>query len=304
MKQKVLITGASGSLAKRVKLNFENQGYTVVTLTTNQKKADRLSSFFWDTSRSYIDEKVVEGVDHIIHLSGYSIVEKWSDKNKKKMHDSRISAANLLFATCKKKGVSPKTFISASAIGFYGINDQQSLKKENDRPANDWLAKMCVDWENAAQQFLQLNTRVVKLRISLLLCKNAGFLAPTILSMKLGAAVVFGSGKQPIEWIHMDDACGFIDYAVKNESIAGPYNLGSNHKLNQFEFMKIVKKIIAPYALIIKIPSFVLKIVFGQRSVILVGGCKMDMTKLNNCGYKFKFTSLDKAIEKEKNEKK
>jgi NAD dependent epimerase/dehydratase family enzyme len=163
------------------------------------------------------------------------------------------------------------------------------------------MANMCVDWEKSAQQFVSLKTRVVQLRISLLLTKNAGFLAPTLLSMKLGSAVVFGSGKQPIEWIHIDDASAFIDYAIKNQGISGPYNLGSNHKLNQYDFMKLIKKIVAPYSILIKIPSFMLKLIFGKRSVILEGGCKMDMTKFNNSGFVPSYPTLDLAIQKEMN---
>ena len=131
------------------------------------------------------------------------------------MYDSRINGANILFENCKSLSIQPKTFITASAIGYYGLDDFTTLKKETDKPANDWMAKMCVDWENAGQQFASLKTRVVQLRISLLLTKKAGFLAPTFLSMKLGSAVVFGSGKQPIEWIHIDDACSFIEHAIK-----------------------------------------------------------------------------------------
>ncbi|MEJ6734641.1 MAG: TIGR01777 family oxidoreductase [Flavobacteriales bacterium] len=301
MKEKVLITGANGSLAKKVKVNFESQGFEVVSLTSKEKNADGLSTFFWDTSKGFVDENALKGVHHIIHLAGFSIIEKWTDDNKKKMYDSRIKAANLLFESCNKLGVQPKTFVTASAIGFYGLDDPITLKKETDKPADDWMANMCVDWEQSAQQFSALNTRVVQLRISLLLTKKAGFLAPTLLSMKLGSAVVFGSGKQPIEWIHIDDASSFIDYAVKNEVISGPYNLGSNHKLTQYEFMKLIKKIVAPYSILIKIPSFMLKMIFGKRSVILEGGCKMDMTKFNNSGFVPTYPTLDLAIQKEMN---
>jgi uncharacterized protein (TIGR01777 family) len=299
MKEKILITGASGTLAKKVRDNFENQGLEVISLTSNKKKADGRTTFFWDTSNNFMDENALSGVAHIIHLAGFSIIKRWSDSNKKKMYDSRIKAANILYDYCKRLNIYPKTFISASAIGYYGLEDSKILKKESDLPATDWMADMCVDWENAAQQFSVFNTRVVQLRISLLLTKKAGFLAPTFLSMKLGSAVVFGSGKQPIEWIHIDDACSFVDYALKTESISGPYNLGSNDKFNQYDFIKLLKRKIAPYAILIKLPSFFLKLIFGKRSVILESGCKMDMTKLNNSGFKFKYSTLNSAIQKE-----
>lgn len=301
MKEKILITGANGSLAKKVKANFENQGFEVIALTSKEKNADGINTFYWDTSKGFVDENAFNGVQHIIHLAGYSIIEKWTEANKKKMYDSRIKAANLLFDTCKNNKVKIKTFVTASAIGYYGLEDPYTLKKETDKPANDWMAKMCIDWEAGAQQFSTLKARVVQLRISLLLTKNAGFLAPTLLSMRLGSAVVFGSGKQPIEWIHIDDATAFIDYAIKNEAITGPYNLGANQKLTQYEFMRIIRKIVAPYSILLKIPSFMLKLIFGKRSVILEGGCKMDMTKFNNSGFVPNYPTLDLAIQKELN---
>ncbi len=301
MNEKVLITGANGTLAKKVKDNFLIKGFEVVTLTSSKKKADSIATFFWDTSNNFIDKNALIGVHHIVHLAGFSIIKKWSKSNKKKMYDSRINGANILFENCKSLSIQPKTFITASAIGYYGLDDFTTLKKETYKPANDWMAKMCVDWENAGQQFTSLKTRVVQLRISLLLTKKAGFLAPTFLSMKLGSAVVFGSGKQPIEWIHIDDACSFIEHAIKTETVSGPYNLGSNKKLTQYEFMRIVKRKVAPYAILIKVPSFFLKLIFGDRSVILDSGCKMDISKLNNSGFTLKYSNLESAIQKEIN---
>lgn len=294
--QKILITGASGTLARKVKSNFEDQGFRVVVLTTNKEKANGFDVFYWDTSKGEIDENSVEGVQHIIHLSGFSIIKKWTKKNKQLMYDSRVKASALIHDACIKKGVRPKTFISASAIGYYGINDFKSLKKEEDMPADDWLAKMCVRWEDAADKFSEIGSRVVKLRISLLITKEAGFLVPTLLSMRLGGAAVFGTGKQPIEWIHIDDACQFIDYSIKNKKVEGAYNLGSNQKLTQYQFMKQIKSSIAPYAILFRIPSSILKIIFGPNSVILEGGCKMDMTKFNNSGYKLKYANLESLI--------
>jgi uncharacterized protein len=300
IKEKVLITGASGSLAKRVKRNLLALGFDVITLTTHSKSVDNSTVFYWNTSEGTLDDEALKGCDHIIHLAGYSIVKPWTAKNRHLMYESRINASNLIFKRCKTLGVKPKTFISASAMGYYGL-DAKELKSESDKPANDWISAMCVDWENAANQFEKIGSRVVQMRISLLLTKDAGFLQPTILSMRLGMGVVFGKGNQPIEWIHIDDAARFVSFAIENTAVNGPYNMASNQKFNQYDFMKLIKNKVAKYALLIKLPQWFLSIIFGQRSAILVGGCALSVDKLINSNFTFKYPTLESAIAKEIN---
>ena len=298
MAEKVLITGASGALAQRVKQLLLKKGYDVITLTTNKKKVNSKDVFYWNVSKKIVDTKAIVDCSHIVHLSGYSIMKPWTTANKKLMYESRIDAIQLLYYSCKDLGVKPKTVISASAMGYYGI-DAKELMSEDDAPKQDWLSQMCVDWEKATQSFKSLASRVVHMRISLLLSKDSGFLQPTMLSMRLGAGVVFGSGKQNIEWIHIDDASKFVYYAIENQSITGAYNLATEQKWTQYEFMKFVKRKVAFYALLIKLPSFVLRLIFGGRSVILEGGCALSVNKLKATNFECDYPTLDSAIDKE-----
>lgn len=298
MKEKVLITGANGSLAKRVKENLLSKGYEVVTLTSSKKSADNKSVFFWDIFSKEIQKKALENCQHIVHLSGFGIINPWTESNKKLMYDSRITAAKLLYDKCKEFGVSPKTFVSASAMGFYGHSSSQEFK-ETDSPSNDWLSNMCVDWENAAEEFKNLGSRVVQMRISLLLAKDTGFLQPTALSMQLGLGVVFGKGSQPFEWIHIDDAAKFVEHAIENNHVSGPYNLASPQKFSQYEFMKHLRRKIAKYSLLIKLPKWVLSFLFGDRSTILIGGCGLSSEKLVSSKFLLNYPTLDSVIAKE-----
>ena len=298
MVEKVIITGGSGALAQRVKNLLLEKEYDVITLTTNEKKVNGKDVFYWNVSKKIIDTKALVDCSHIVHLSGYSIMKPWTVVNKKLMYESRVDAAKLLYYSCKDLGVKPKTVISASAMGYYGI-DTKKLMFEDDAPTQDWLSQMCVDWEKATQSFQSLGSRVVHIRISLLLSKDSGFLKPTMLSMRLGVGVVFGSGNQNIEWIHIDDASRFIYYAIQNHSINGAYNLATEQKWTQYDFMKFVKRKVAFYALLIRIPSFVLKLIFGGRSVILEGGCSLSVNKLLSTNFEYNHTNLESAINKE-----
>jgi uncharacterized protein (TIGR01777 family) len=294
---KVLITGAGGVLAKKVKKLLLKDGYVVVMLTSNIKRCDD-STFYWEIENGKIDHKCLEDCKHIIHLSGYSIVKPWTSANQKKMYDSRVNAAKLLLDTCAKYKTKLKTFISASAIGYYS-SDGDEPKKENDLPGKNWLSKLASDWEESAYKFQKNKVRVVCMRISLLLDLNSGFLKPLVLSAKLGIGTIFGNKSNIIEWIHINDAAKFVSYALNNSNINGSYNLASKNRVTQSELIRLVKKHYAKYAMPITVPSFILSLIFGKRVQILEGKTKVSVKKLIDSGFKWDYPVLEEALKKE-----
>ena len=298
MNEIVLITGAGGTLAKSVAKKLQNEGFEVLFYTSNINIVNDKNIFYWDVENKIFDKVPLDRCSHIIHLSGYSIINKWTEKNKKKMYSSRVDAANLLFDYCKEKEINIKTFISASAIGYYGF-DSIGLKNENDLPSKDWLSKLAVDWEKSAIAFEGINSRVIQLRISLILTKSTGFLKPILLSMKLGVAPILGSRKQSFEWIHLDDLANFILFSLKNKNVSGAYNIATDKKTNQEDFLNIIKNKYSKYSLLLKIPNFVLKLLLGQRIKIVSSDIAVSVDKLKSTGFNFKYPTLDMAINKE-----
>ena len=298
MKEIVIITGAGGTLAKSVAKKLQNEGFEVLFYTSNINIVNDKNIFYWDVENKIFDKVPLDRCSHIIHLSGYSIINKWTEKNKKKMYSSRVDAANLLFDYCKEKEINIKTFISASAIGYYGFNSI-GLKNENDLPSKDWLSQLAVDWEKSAIAFEGINSRVIQLRISLILNKSTGFLKPIILSMKLGIAPILGSRKQSFEWIHLEDLASFILFSLKNENVNGAYNLATDKKTNQEDFLNIIKNKYFKYSLLLKIPNFALKLLLGQRIKIVSSDIAVSVDKLKSTGFHFKYPTLDMAINKE-----
>ena len=302
MNEIVVITGASGTLAKVVAKKMKMAGFEVLFYSSNINIVNDEDIFYWDIENKIFDKKPLNKCSHIVHLSGYSIINKWTTKNKRKMYSSRVDAAKLLFDYCKENKINVKTFISASAIGYYGFNSI-GLKKENDLPSNDWLSKLAIDWESSASAFKEINSRVIKLRISLILTKSTGFLKPILLSMKFGVAPILGSRKQSFEWIHLEDLSNFILFSLKNENVNGAYNLATDNKTNQEEFLSIIKNKYFKYSLILKIPIFVLKFLLGQRIKILSSDIAVSVEKLKSTGFKFQYPNLDIAIDKELKDK-
>jgi len=299
MKERIIITGYNGSLAKRTRKLLKDH-YEIIGLTSNKKRVNNKNIYYWNTSTDEIDERALENCKHIIHLSGYPILNRWTKKNKRLMYQSRISASNLLFNKCKELDVYPRTFISASAIGIYGVN-ARGIKSENDKFGTDWIARMASDWEESAQQFKQIGSRIIKMRISLLMNQETAFLKYNLLSMKLGVGVVIGSKEKKISWIHVDDAANFIKETLTNENYKGAYNLATIEPISQEIFIKKIKEKLFPYALIIRLPLFIIRLFLGKRSQIINTDVSINVDKLKKEGFIWKFYNFNKVLEKVRN---
>jgi uncharacterized protein (TIGR01777 family) len=298
MKERIIITGYSGSLARKTtKLLKDN--YEIIGLTSNKKKVNNKDIYYWNTSTNEIDEKALENCKHIIHLSGYSILKRWTNKNKRLMHQSRVNASNLLFNKCKELNISPKTFISASAIGIYGL-DARGSKSENDKIGTDWIARMASDWEESARQFKKIGSRVIQMRISLLMNKETAFLKYNLLSMRLGIGVVIGSKEKKISWIHIDDAANFIKEAITNKNYKGAYNLATTEPISQGMFIKKIKEQLFPYALIIRMPLYLLRLFLGERSQLINTDVSIDVNKLKKEGFVWKLYNFNEVLKSSK----
>ena len=224
-------------------------------------------------------------------------MNSWSKKNKEKMYSRRVDTANLLFDKCKILGVNIKTFIGASAMGYYGLGVESDVD-ENSPLGKDWLAKLSFDWEAAANQFEKIGSRIVNLRISLMMDLNSGFLKVTLLPMRLGITSVFLPSNLAYSWIHIDDLCGFIAYALRNQNIVGPFNMAAPKKQNQLEVIREIKKYIFKNALIFPIPLFLMKIILGGRSQVIKGGLHLKTDKLINSGYNYKYPTISSFLKK------
>ena len=294
MNETILITGYNGALAKRL-TSYLKEKYSLVYLSSRKKSVNNKNIFYWNIETQYIDENVFNNCAHIIHLSGYNIINRWSKKNRQKMYSSRIDAANLLFENCKKYNINLKTFISASAMGYYGLGAEKEVD-ENTPPGTDWLANLVVEWESAANRFKEIGARTVNLRISLMMDENSGFLKVTMLPLKFGVTSIFLPSDLNYSWIHIDDLSRFILYSLENKKISGPYNMASPIKQTQFEVIKEIRSCIFKYAFIFPIPIFVMKIVLGNRSQLIKGGLYLKVDKLLNSGFKLNYTSISSFL--------
>ncbi|MBM7419685.1 MULTISPECIES: TIGR01777 family oxidoreductase [Chryseobacterium] len=296
MKEIVLITGASGAIARVLSKKLENQ-YSIRFLT---RKKEAENEFEWDLENQIVDENAFENVSNIIHLAGANISEKrWTEDRKKELISSRVDSAKLILNTLQKKNLKLKSFISASGINFYGTKTTDKIFIENDAPGNDFLSEVVVVWEKAADEFKEQNIseRVVKIRTAVVLSKNEGALAKMKTPIQFGIGSPLGSGKQYMPWIHIDDICSIYEFALKNPEIEGSYNASAPQHTTNENLTKLIAKVLNKPLFMPNVPSFILKLIFGELADALLEGSRASSEKIEKVGFEFQFPDLKMALE-------
>lgn len=291
----ILITGGSGLIGQRLSKLLTAQHYNVRHLSRSVSGNEKFETFRWDIEKKYVDPKAIENVDHIIHLAGENVGSgRWTAGRKKRIFSSRIDSANLLYSLFENEHL--KSFISASGISYYGSKTTENIYSETDEAGSDFLAKISVDWENAAQQFNAIADRVIALRTGVVLSLQGGALQKLIKPIKMGIGSPIGSGKQYMPWIHLEDMCGIYLKAIQDENINGIYNAVATEHATNAEMTRAIaqqlgKKLWAP-----KVPAFIIKLLFGEMSIIILEGSRIDNSKIKNEGYHFQFQQLENAL--------
>ena len=205
----------------------------------------------------------------IVHLAGENIGEKsWTKERKNEIVKSRIDSTRLLHDALKKGNHDVKTFVAASAVGYYEANENPVAVDENGKRGNDFLADVVHQWEDVVDQISKLGIRVVKLRTGVVLSEKGGVLTEMMKPMKFYAGTQLGSGKQYLSWIHLDDLCRIYLKAIEDETLIGPYNaVGPNPVTNQ-EFTRLLAGAMHKPVLLPPAPSFVLKLFLGSMTVL------------------------------------
>lgn len=291
--EKVLITGGTGLIGRRLSEMVAAKGYEVRWLSRSENSNAEYPNFVWDINKGFIDEKAFEDLDYIIHLAGAGIADKkWSDKRKKVIIDSRVASTKLLYQYVQKLKTPLKAFVSSSAIGYYGSVTSEIIFKEDDKAGKDFIAKVCDLWEQAIFEFEGHEIRTVAIRTGIVLSNDGGALA----KMKTPVIAPLGNGLQYMPWIHIDDLCNFYVQAVEDEKLKGVYNgVAPEHETNKTFSKKLAKAFKRPFVNL-GAPAFALKAAFGEMSTILLNGSRVSSQKTEATGFKFQFPLLKDAL--------
>ena len=295
----ILITGGTGLIGSKLLDSIDKSVYNVYVLTRKKSyKENGVNYINWDPENSVLDISQIKNLYSVINLAGESIDgSRWTSNYKRKILDSRVNSTRLLFNKVKEMKELPKSFISASATGFYEINTDNP-QVETDLPGNNFLSDVVQQWEKEILKFKSLGLRTTTFRIGLVLSKDGGVLKRLYPIFKLFLGVPIGSGKQMISWIHESDMIGLINMAIESNKLEGIYNAVAPEIITNTEFTKSLLKSLNrfSYPSIIKAPSFIVRILFGEQSDLVLNGLNISSEKIMQSNYKFKFTKLSSAL--------
>jgi uncharacterized protein (TIGR01777 family) len=291
---KILITGGSGLVGTQLSEQLTKDGHEVSHLSRTIGGSN-YPTFKWDLKKGFIDEEAFVGLDHIIHLAGAGVAdERWTEKRKKLILDSRVDGVRLLYDYVSKLDVKLKSFVSASAIGIYGGDTGDVLLKEDSPYGNDFLAEVVKSWEAETDKFSKI-TKVAKVRIGIVLSEKGGALPEILKPIKLYAGAPLGTGEQYLSWIHINDLCAIFAYVV-SENLQGVYNATAPNPVTNEAMTKAIAKTVNKPLILPNVPSFVMKLMLGEMAQIVLGGNKVSGEKIIKTGFRFEYDQLQDAL--------
>jgi uncharacterized protein (TIGR01777 family) len=294
----VAIAGGGGFIGSALIRSLEADGHRVRRIARPQSgSVGGGDTIAWDPAAARIDAKGLEGVDAVVNLGGVGIGDKkWTPERKQEILDSRLAGTTLLANALARLDRPPAVFVSASAVGFYGNRGDEVLT-EDSAPGDDFLAGVCVAWEDAARPAATAGLRVVWVRTGIVLGPGGGVLKQLLLPFKLGLGGRVGRGRQYMSWISLPDEVAAIRAAIDDASIGGPVNLTAPNPVTNAEFTATLGKVLGRPTFV-PTPLVPLKLRYGSELVqhLLLDGQRVQPAKLEAAGFAFAHVELEAAL--------
>jgi hypothetical protein len=289
----VLICGGSGFLGSALTKSFLADSHNVFILTRSSRVTQGAQAVKWDAKTTAGWGQLINEIDIVIHLAGKSLSTwPWTTANKQAFHDSRITPGLVLAQAIREATHRPGIFLQTSGINYYGLRGD--LAEESTPPADDFLAQLAVQWEDASKSLDNLGVRRLILRSAVVLGEG-GLLGLMALPIRLFAGGPLGSGKQAMPWIHVNDWVGAARHLIADENARGAYNLIAPTPTSNAEFNKALAEVLhRPYWF--PTPSFLLRNVLGEMSVLILEGRFSTPKRLLESGYEYQFPRLKEAL--------
>jgi uncharacterized protein (TIGR01777 family) len=297
MHMKIAITGGTGFVGQALTKAFLKENHEVFILSRMDKHSDEKGLHYvqWLTPGSKPEESLAQ-IDVFINLAGESLNSgRWTAERKRRIIDSRMEATKEVIRILTHLDNKPSVLINASAVGFYGISREKEFTEADQEQGEDFLAKTVLTWEQEALAAEKLDIRTVLARFGIILDLNEGALPKMVLPYKLMVGGTVGSGEQWLSWIHIEDVVGLIQHAINEPSIKGPLNTVTPHPVKMKEFGQTISNVLnKPHWL--PAPSFALKALLGEMSILVLEGQKVLPKKAQDSGYQFAYNNLEAAL--------
>lgn len=294
---RIVLAGATGFLGRPLLESLDRARHSLTVLTRRPRGLAGIREVRWEPDGSVgAWGEVVDGADAVVNLAGASIAAgRWTAARKAELTESRLLSTRSLVAAIERSRARPALLINSSAVGYYGPHGAEPVT-EADGPGDDFLAKLSVSWEHAAQAAEASGTRVVLLRTGIVLERDGGALKPMLLPFKMGVGGPVGDGRQYWPWVHRADWIGLVEFLLAHPSAAGPVNATAPTPVTNEEFSRTLARVLQRPALL-RAPAFALRMSMGEMADgLLLNGQRVLPTGAQEMGYHFRYETLEPAL--------
>ena len=280
--QKIVVSGATGFLGSKLVSLFKAHGHSVVALGRSEFSLDPVEL-----------TEMMEGCSTVIHLAGAPVTGRWTRAYRQEIYDSRILTTRKLVRAIGLLDKIPDCFICASAVGIYadeGVHDETSKQL-----SDGFLGDVCRDWEWEALDAEPV-VRTLLFRFGVILGRDGGALKKMALPFKLGLGGRIAHGRQMMSWVHVDDAIGAVEHAMKDSKLRGPVNIVAPNAVSNAAFTKSMARTLRRPA-VFPVPEVALRLVYGDGAEVLTGGQTALPRKLEAHNYQFRYPDVDSALQ-------
>lgn len=291
---KILIAGGSGFLGTALQLSLKEKQHETYVLT--RRVPNRPNEIQWDGRSMGEWAKRLEEMDAVVNLTGFGLEHwPWTKSQKRRFYDSRVHPGRALVSAIKDSARRPKVFLQISGINHYGLRGN-TIADESTPPADDYLAQLTVQWEAATQPVEELGVRRIVARTAVVLDTHGGLFPLMALPVRLFVGGPLGGGQQAVPWIHLADLVGAFRFLLENQKASGVFNLIAPAPTSNADFMRAIAKAVhRPYWF--PVPAFLLRMILGEMSALVVDGRYSQPKRLLELGYRFKFPSVVEAFD-------
>lgn len=286
---KIVIAGGTGFIGQTLAARLVQRGDDVAVISRDPSKVRTGRGIGWDATSA------ISSADAIVNLAGENIGARWSVERKRRIMDSRVRATSQLVDAMKREPQRTRTFVSASAVGYYGPRGDEVLD-ESAPNGSGYLAEVTRRWEELAHEADAI-ARVVIARFGVVLAKDGGALQKLLLPFRLGVGGPVGNGRQWMSWVDRDDVIAFIEWALDHASVRGTYNVTSPQAVTNGDFTRVLGRTVHMPAFL-PVPPFALRLVFKDMAdETLLSGQRVVPKRAAGEGFEFRYPTLAASLQ-------